>query len=172
MSLEEELEQFDKLLSAHIRKAAKAELRWVTAGAVDWSKKTMTATGVGDEGEYLGVMLGMGSQYKKPKKGTLCLVAVTEWDDTRCILLFCEECELEENNGGDNGGIVNVKELKDNFDSLKSFVEAMHAALPTAFSAIGAGTAAAGSAGGTSYSTAMIGKLINIKDMEDTKITH
>lgn len=75
-------------------------------------------------------------------------------------------------NGGKNGGLVKVQELRDSLDSLRDFVEAMHQALPAAFNTIGAGTAAAGSAGGTSYTGSMTGKAILIREMENDRVTH
>lgn len=75
-------------------------------------------------------------------------------------------------NGGNLGGLVKIQELKDNLDSLKTFVEAMHSALPSAFTAIGAAMSAAGANGATQYNGSMTGKSITIADMENTKIKH
>ncbi|MDR3133225.1 MAG: hypothetical protein LBU42_04290 [Prevotellaceae bacterium] len=73
-------------------------------------------------------------------------------------------------NGGQLGGLVKLKELKDNLDSLKQYVEAIHSALPSAFNAIGASTAASGALGATSYQGSMAGKILQLKDMENDKI--
>lgn len=73
-------------------------------------------------------------------------------------------------NGGSLGGMVKISELNDNITSIKNYIEAINTALPIAFTAIGASTAANGANGATSYSNAMSGKLINIKDIENTKI--
>lgn len=75
-------------------------------------------------------------------------------------------------NGGELGGLVKIQELKDNLDSLKKFVEAIHKAIPTAFSSVGAAMAANGALGKTSYDGAMAGKTITIADMENPKIKH
>lgn len=75
-------------------------------------------------------------------------------------------------NGGELGGLVKIQELKDNLDSLKQFVEAMHSALPSAFTAVGAAMSAAGANGATKYNGSMAGKTITIADMENPKIKH
>lgn len=75
-------------------------------------------------------------------------------------------------NGDSEGGLVQIQELKDNLDALKNYVEAMHAALPTAFSAILASTSANGALGAQSYQAAMLGQAIVIKDMENKKVKH
>lgn len=75
-------------------------------------------------------------------------------------------------NGGSCDGLVKVRELEKSLNSLKSFAEAIHAALPSAFTAVGAALAAVGANGATSYAGAMAGKVIQIADMENTKVTH
>jgi len=75
-------------------------------------------------------------------------------------------------NGGDLGAMVKIKELKENLDSLKTFVEGMHNALPSAFAAIKAGPVADGALGQTAYVGSMAGKIIQIKDMADEKVKH
>jgi hypothetical protein len=49
-------------------------------------------------------------------------------------------------------------------------VEAIHSALPSAFNAIGASTAANGALGATSYNGSMAGKAVQLKDMENNRI--
>lgn len=80
--------------------------------------------------------------------------------------------DLFEINGGENGGLVMIKELKENLDALKKFVMKIHSSLPSAFSAVGASTAANGANGATSYNGAMAGQAINFKDMENKKVKH
>lgn len=75
-------------------------------------------------------------------------------------------------NGGTHGGVVQVEELRRNLDSLKGFVEAMHAALPAAFTAVGAALSANGSAGKTAYDGAMAGQSIVLEEMENPKVKH
>jgi hypothetical protein len=92
--------------------------------------------------------------------------------DNSFVVAICSELEKVVFNGGQLGGLVKLQELKDNLDSLKQFVEAVHSALPTAFNAVGASTAANGALGATSYQGAMAGKMVQFKDMEDKKILH
>ncbi|MFR9574301.1 MAG: hypothetical protein SNG79_01415 [Rikenellaceae bacterium] len=75
-------------------------------------------------------------------------------------------------NGGGNGAMVKIAELESNLDSLKTYVEAINSALPTAFSAIGASTAAVGANGATSYQGAMASQVILFEDMANDKIKH
>lgn len=73
-------------------------------------------------------------------------------------------------NEGSLGGLPKLDELKENLEALKTFVMAMHQAMPSAFTAVGAAMASSGAAGGTSYSQAMLGKNITLKDMENPKV--
>lgn len=103
------------------------------------------------------------------------IIAYSEIDK---LLLQIENTTLNidkdkiEINGGDNKGLINIEDLKNNLDQLKNYVEALNTAVSTGLSAIGESTAASGTAGKTAYTTAMTGKSINFQDMEDTKITH
>lgn len=75
-------------------------------------------------------------------------------------------------NGGGLGGLVQIKELKSNLNSLKTFVEAMHTAVPTAIAGVGAALAANGALGKQAYDGAMAGKSITISNMENPKVKH
>lgn len=75
-------------------------------------------------------------------------------------------------NGGDNGAMVKIEELKKNLESLQDYVEAMNAALPTAFDAILKSTAADGGLGAASYRGAMAGKEITLSEMGNDKVKH
>lgn len=83
--------------------------------------------------------------------------------------LNCDEIVI---NHGDNEGMVKVKELEYNLDQLKSFVDKMHAALPTAFTAILASSSANGALGANSYNGAMAGSNIVFNDMRNQKVKH
>lgn len=91
--------------------------------------------------------------------------------DNAFVIVACSDLEKIIINGGTLGGLVKLQELKENLDSLKQYVEAMNNALPSAFNSVGASTAANGAMGATSYQSAMAGKTIQLKDMENTKIT-
>lgn len=75
-------------------------------------------------------------------------------------------------NGGKQGGLINIADLKTNLDNLKSYVEAMNTALPAAFTAVGAALQANGATASGSYTTSMTGQAITFKNMEDTNIKH
>jgi len=75
-------------------------------------------------------------------------------------------------NGGELGGLVKIKELDKNLESLKKFVEAMHAALPGAFSAILAALSANGALGAQAYNASMAGQMIKLENMENEKVKH
>lgn len=75
-------------------------------------------------------------------------------------------------NDGGNGAMVKIKELEDNLNSLKDYVEAINTALPLAFAAIKAGAAADGASGASKYKADMLGKAITIKPMNNDKVKH
>lgn len=75
-------------------------------------------------------------------------------------------------NGGELGGLVKIEALEKNLKSLKEYAEAINAALPGAFTAIGGGTAALGENGATKYAQGMAGKAITLGEMEDTNVKH
>jgi len=174
MSVAGELVEFVGLFKKHLNSVVKAEFRWVTAQEIDWDEKTMTANDSNGL-PYYDVMLGLGSNYIKPKKGSDCLVSIVEGQDAIAFLLFADEVDQICFNGDivfNNGekGIPKLKELEDNLKSLKDYVEAINTALPTAFAAILASTSANGTLGKESYVASMLGKEITLKDMENTKI--
>ena len=109
----------------------------------------------------------------KPKIGSMVLIADMSLGTLRDLAIIgWSEVETITINGGELGGLVKIQKLEDNLNSLKTMIESIHAALPGAFTAIGAAAAAAGSLGATAYTQAMIGKSISIVDMEDEKIKH
>lgn len=75
-------------------------------------------------------------------------------------------------NGGGFDGLVKIRELEKNLNSLKLFVETMNTALPSAFTAIGASLQANGATGAGTYSGAMAGQVIVLVDMEDKAVKH
>lgn len=75
-------------------------------------------------------------------------------------------------NGGENGGIPKVKVIEKNLNELKKYVAKMNSSIPTAIGAVGAGTAANGGTGATSYTQAMASENIQFEDMENKKIKH
>ena len=122
MSLVDELDQFNQLFKHHIKGSIKATLRWVTAEAVDWDNKTMTAHD-SDDLPYHDVLLGVGASSVKPKLKTDCLIAIVENDEATAFLLYANEADLQEWNGGINGGLTNTPELKSQLEKLSARVD-------------------------------------------------
>lgn len=75
-------------------------------------------------------------------------------------------------NGEENGGLVKIGELRDSLNSLKNYCETLKEAVSAGLNAIGAGTAANGATGAGAFDTAMASSEIQIKNMENPKITH
>lgn len=73
-------------------------------------------------------------------------------------------------NGGDLGGLVKVKELEDNLNQLKQYVEKLKSAVSSGISAVGASTAANGPLAAKDFDAAMASAVINFKDMENEKV--
>lgn len=171
MSLQGELDKFGQLFKQHLSGTMKATIRWVTADKVDWENQTMDASD-GEGLEFFDVLLGIDSAVVKPVVGTDCLIAIVENDEATAFMLFANEVELIQYNGGENGGLTIGKQIVANLESIKDYVEAIHSALPNAFNAIGAGTAANGAMGKQAYESAMAGKKIELEEIENDKITH
>jgi hypothetical protein len=53
----------------------------------------MTAQSIDDETDFLDIQLGIGSEFKKPKKGSKCLIGIIENNDTTPFLIWAEELE-------------------------------------------------------------------------------
>ena len=124
-------------------------------------------------GEESGILI-------TPKTGSYVTVADLSGDLTRIVVVgFSEVEKIEVNaddkivfNGGGNHGLVNIEELKNNLNTLKTYVETMKMAVSEGLTSIGAGPSANGVTGRTAFETAMASQSIHFDDMEDTKITH
>ncbi|MDR2361701.1 MAG: hypothetical protein LBD91_03130 [Prevotellaceae bacterium] len=156
--------------------------------AVDEATKTIDVKPVDDTAEIYGVPLQADTQGDglviSPKKGSFVLVVFTSKNTAVAVMYSVIDkvrlsiggisVEITDSeivmNGGNAGGLVKLQELKDSLNSLKQYVEAIHTALPSAFNAIGISTAANGATGAASYQSAMAGKFIQIKEMENKKI--
>lgn len=122
-----------------------------------------------------------------PEVGTDVIISFREFNQSRPQILAINKIQKTivsigestltvtdgkwEFNKGELGGIPILEKINDNLDSIKSYCEKMNAAIPPAFTAVGAGGAANGATGATSYSSAMTGAAITFVDMENTKIT-
>lgn len=80
---------------------------------------------------------------------------------------------LVEFNEGGHGGLVQIKELKDNLDTLKDYIKnTLEPAIGSGFTAVGAAMASNGANGKTAFDLLVQPQAITIKDMENTKVTH
>ena len=107
MTMKAALDDFGQLLKNRLNGNVKATIRWVKVTEVDWSEQAMTAVD-GDGLEFFNVLLGVGTTAIKPVVGTDCLIAIVEGDEATAFLLFADEAELIQFNGGENGGIVKI----------------------------------------------------------------
>jgi len=172
MSLETEANEFMSLFKRHLNGSMQAQIRWVTCKTVDWAKKTMVADGVSDELPYYDVAIGFGSVDIKPAIDSDCLIAILEGQESVAFLIYAVEAELMEFNGGENGGLVKLKELTDSLNSLKTYCESLKSAIDSGFTAVGIGAAANGTTAKTAFDAAMATKSIQIKALDNKKITH
>lgn len=118
--------------------ARQAQIRFVECVSVDWDNKTMVAKGTGDGVEYLDVILGFGYSDIKPVIGSLCLIGIIDGQEVVTFLINAEVVELVETkaekivfNGGENAGLVKVKELTEKVNVLEkdlNLVKAIFAA--------------------------------------------
>ncbi len=131
MTLVSELDRFGGLFKQHLNSSMKATLRWVTATAVNWDEQTMTATD-SDELEYFDVLLGVTTTVVKPVLNTDCLIAIVEGDEATAFLLYADEAELIQFNGGTNGGLTVTPELKTQLDKLTARVDGVIDAINSA----------------------------------------
>lgn len=75
-------------------------------------------------------------------------------------------------NGDQFDGLVKVNELKENLKSLKQYVEALKLATSNGLNAVGVGVSANGGTAKAAFETSMSGKIITIKEMENTNVKH
>jgi hypothetical protein len=166
------MSEIQKLVD-NIKNAGKAHVKvntaWATVKSVNWSKKTMVATGVADDLDYFDVLLGLGSVYRKPKNNTLVLIGIIENKEAAAFLIDAEEVEEIVFNGGYNNGLVNVEVNKTALNQLQSNINALKAAVATAFGTYGADPSLATAA--TTVTSAVLTP-INILQIEDTKFKH
>lgn len=87
-----EIGEFNRLISQRIKELIPIQTAWAKAKTIDWDKKTMVATGVTDDLDYPDVLLGIGTEYKKPKEGTNCLIGIVS-NSANAFLITAEEVE-------------------------------------------------------------------------------
>ena len=93
MAESQELQEFNSLIGRRIKEQIPMQTFWAICKSVDWEAKTMVATGQIDELDYEDVSLGLGSEYKKPKAGTICLLGIEQNEAANTYLIDASEFE-------------------------------------------------------------------------------
>lgn len=126
------IDRLAKSIERRVSQAKQAQIRFVECVSVDWESKTMTAKGTADNVEYFDVVLGFGYADIKPVIGTTCLIGIIDGQEVVTFLINAEEVELVETrsenivyNGGDNFGLVKVKELTDKLNTLENDINGL-----------------------------------------------
>ncbi len=186
MTLAEALQSFiDKGKSLHITIALVKD--------VDTSTRTITAKLLTSDAELPDVRLtavvdSNGSYLcAYPKKDSSVWIAIAD-NSKEAIVIAVSEVEKYELiiesmkfvadkdgfvfNKGDNGGVPIVGKVKDNFDSVKTFLDTLKSAISAGFVAVGVGSAANGTTGKTAFEGAMAAAIINYADMNNDKVKH
>jgi hypothetical protein len=91
--MNDETSEFVRLLGKSRKEAAIVQTAYAICKSVDWTAKTMVATGQTDSLDYFDVKLGNGFEYKKPKVGSLCLIGVIENKPASTFLIDASEVE-------------------------------------------------------------------------------
>lgn len=115
----------------------------------------------------LGALLGNAESgvMTVPKEGSV-VVVVWATPVTAVVVLAVEVKEVRIM-GGKLGGMVKIKELKENLNSLKNYVETLKNAVSAGFGSVLEGY---GTASKTGFDTTMAAQSITIKDMENKKV--
>jgi hypothetical protein len=87
------ISQLGQTLNNMAKSHVKVQTCWVTVQEVDWNEKTMTAIGLTDELPFYDVQLGVGSFYRKPAVGSMCLIGIIENQDAATFLIDAENVE-------------------------------------------------------------------------------
>lgn len=140
-----EIEVFGEILNTLMKGNAKVSTYPAIVTEVDWEAKTATVKGVIDDLEFYDVLLGLGSIYVKPEKGSLCLIGVILGNEAQTFLISAAsvegfdlvdkigfKCSLNNGlmtiNGESYGGIVKATELKTQIDKNTAILQAIQTA--------------------------------------------
>src|SRR5690606_14983743 len=119
-----EVNEFNELLSKRIKELTPVKTTWVKVKEVNWSEKTMTATGTSDDLDFFNVLLGLDSEYRKPKVGSKALIGLIGNAENDTFLIFAEE--VEEINIVSGGSSLTIKNegivIKQGSEILKSIL--------------------------------------------------
>lgn len=136
------ISEFEQLLNSMAKGHVKVQTAWVIVKSVDWDSKTMVATGVLDDLDYNGVLLGLGNNYRKPVINSKCLIGLIENQDAAAFLIEAERCSESVSQVGDS--ILTVTDagflIERNGESLTKIMKDLLAALLAATFTNGAGT--------------------------------
>ena len=88
------LDKLRKTLEEKTKLSIPTQIFWCIAKEIDWEEKTMTADSLSEnEAGFFNIQLGIGSEFKKPKEGSYCLIGIIENKDTMPFLIWAEELE-------------------------------------------------------------------------------
>lgn len=88
-----EIEVFGEILNTLMKGNTKVSTYPAIVTEVDWEAKTATVKGVIDDLEFYDVLLGLGSFYVKPKKGSKCLIGVILSNEAHTFMISAEDVE-------------------------------------------------------------------------------
>lgn len=170
-NLQTAADEFLLLFKRHLNGKIKATMRWVECTSVNWDEKTMDCIGTGDDLAYYDVALGFGSVDTKPTVGSDCLVAILEGNESVAFLMYANEVELIEFNGGENGGLTITPALVRELNKTNELLQAILGVL-TGAPIIEPGNGSP-SALQAALKAAVTGKEIgDYSDIENEKIKH
>jgi hypothetical protein len=116
------IERLNSLLGNKIKNMSEVQTAWCTVKSIDWDKKLMDVVGIVDDLEYYDVLLGLGSEDKKPVIGCTCIIGIIGNESGNSFLIYAEELEEIEIKVGSS--LLHVKKdgfiLKQNSESLKT----------------------------------------------------
>lgn len=122
-----EFKRFSELISKRFKEMAEIQTAWVVVKSVDWSEKTMVATGVADELDYFDVLLGLDADYKRPKVGAKAIIGIIDNQPGNSFLIYAEQLEEIEINVGKS--LLHIKDngfiLKQGSESFKTVLNDM-----------------------------------------------
>lgn len=115
------IQRFNNLLGQRFKDMTEIQTAWCKVVSVDWDNKVMDVMGVVDDLEYFDVVLGLGSDNKKPVPGCLCIIGIIGNGPGNSFLIHAEQLEEMEVRVGSS--LLHVKKegfiLKQNSESLK-----------------------------------------------------
>jgi hypothetical protein len=133
LSTGKNITKFGKLLTEKTKALIDVQTHWCIVESVDWTEKTMIATGLTDDLDFHDVNLGIGAIHTKPSLKSKCLIGIINNNPADAFLIESEqidEIEIIDKsgfkihlnngkmtiNGNKFGGLVDAKELKKQVD--------------------------------------------------------